>query len=389
MFLFALIRVSHGGGLQIFIFGAIGAFIGVSLFLRGFRALQQRRLILNTPSSKVRSAAMGLVEVNGLACGPYTLTAPITGLTCYYYRTAVWQWKKSGNESSWQLAAEENLHVPFYLDDNTGRVLVNPDGAEMDLHCDFRNEYSNSVLTPFTDIPGNVYSFLSRNGIDMDHRVKVEEFCIKPKNSLFVLGTLAVNTGGELKPTPINNTDSHTKVYRLPSTGLLGEAATRVLGDAASTPITVRVSTTSTGFGARNVGAIFGPPATAATVRAAAMTATAAAPETVAAALVKAGISNPDAWAAAGIPFPGTRPAVTTSSTVPSAGSATLPAEEFDLKPPTVLMKGEHNPAFFISWKNQCEVLSALGWKSTLMIWGGPALTLSSVWFLATWFGWL
>jgi len=385
VFLLAFMRISHGGGLQISIFAAIGALIGLSLFFRGFQALQQRRLILNTPSSKIRSAAMGLVEINGLACGPYTLTAPITGLACYYYRTAVWQWKKSGNESSWQLAAQENLHVPFYLDDNTGRLLVNPAGAEMDLHCDFQHEYGNSLISSFDGIPGNVYAFLSRNGIDADHRLKVEEYCIKPKNSLFALGTLAVNTGEELQAAPVINEDNRTKVYHLPSTGLLGETATRLLGDAANMPITVNISTTSTGFGGRSVGAIFGSAPTAATVRGTAGTATGAAPETVAAAMMKAGISSPAAWAAAGIPFRGA-PAVVTAS---SGESALSPAEQFDLKPPTVLMKGKHNPSFFISWKNQREVLSALGWKSMLMIWGGPALTLFSVWLLAAQFGWL
>ena len=150
-------------------------------------------------------------------------------------------------------------------------------------------------------------------------------------------------------------------------------------------PITVNISTTSTGFGARNVGAIFGPAPTAATVRATTMMATGVAPETVAAAMMKAGITNPAAWAAAGIPLPG----AAAVRVAPNAGSETSPAEQFDLKPPTVLMKGEHNPAFFISWKNQRDVLSALGWKSTLMIWGGPTLTLFSVWLLAAQFGWL
>ena len=376
LFLFAIMRVSHFGGFQLSAFAAIGALIGVSLFLRGLQKLQQRRLILNTPASKIRSAAMGLVEINGLACGPYTLIAPITGLPCYYHRTAVWQWKKVGNDSSWQLAAEENLHVPFYLDDNTGRLLVDPTGAEMDLHCDFQNEYSNSIFSLPDSIPGNVYSFLSRNGIESDHRIKVEEYCIKPKNSLFALGTLAVNTGGELQRAPINNADSNTKVYHLPKTGLVGEAASRLLGDAANLPITVRTTSTSFGFGNKSVGTIFGSAMTATTAPAKTMAAAAAAPGVVAAAMMKAGITNPAAWVAAGVPFPGA-PVATDAQTGAS------PAEQFDLKPPTVLMKGDHNPMFLISWKNQRDVLSSLGWKSTLMIWGGPALTLVCVWFLA------
>ena len=366
--------VSNSGTL--YLVAALGVVSGVILFRAGFNALQRRRLILNTPSSKVRSAALGLVEISGLACGPYTLTAPITGLPCYFYRTTVWQWKQSGKDSEWELAAEESLHVPFYLDDNTGRVLVNPQGAEMDLHCDFEHEYSNSIFSRADEIPGSVYSFLSRNSIDADKRIRIEEQAIKPKNSLFVLGTLAVNPGDALKPTPIQTEDSRTKTYHLPTSGLLGQAAISLLGDAVNNPLTVR-TTVSYGRGA-NVGVIHLAQAATASAGSVATATHAANPEKVAAAMMQAGIVNPAAWAVAGIPFPGTPVAVAGASAV---------SEQFDLKPATVLMKGDHNPAFFISWKNQRAVLSTLEWKSSLMIWGGPVLTLLSTLFLAARFG--
>ncbi len=101
---------------------------------------------MNTPSSKIRSAAMGLVEVSGLATGPYTLTAPITGVPCYYYRTMVWEWKQRGKGSSWVKEADESLHVPFYLDDGSARVLVNPQGAEWTSIATFRR---NSAIRCF------------------------------------------------------------------------------------------------------------------------------------------------------------------------------------------------------------------------------------------------
>jgi hypothetical protein len=68
----------------------VGFCAGIGLFIYGFRLLQRRRLILDTPFSKIRSAAMGMVEVSGQAVGPYTMVAPITARPCYYYRTQVW-----------------------------------------------------------------------------------------------------------------------------------------------------------------------------------------------------------------------------------------------------------------------------------------------------------
>jgi hypothetical protein len=65
------------------------------------------------------------------------------------------------------------------------------------------------------------------------------------------------------------------------------------------------------------------------------------------------------------------------------------PSDGFDLHPPVVLMQGGHQPAFFISWRSQRDVVQSLGWKSRLMIWGGPAITLASVYFLLAYFHWL
>ena len=69
-------RNSDASGLLIWC--AIGFCAGIALFLYGFRLLQRRRLILEIPFSKIRSASVGMVEIKGLATGPYSMVAPIT-----------------------------------------------------------------------------------------------------------------------------------------------------------------------------------------------------------------------------------------------------------------------------------------------------------------------
>jgi len=110
----------------------------------------------------------------------------------------------------------------------------------------------------------------------------------------------------------------------------------------------------------------------------------------VTAALLQAGISNPAAWAAAGVQTAGgvqvlTDPAAATPGTVgnssPSNTSSSPQANGFDPHPPVVLMKGMNNKTFLISWRSQQEVARSLGWKCALMIWGGPALALLSLYF--------
>lgn len=99
----------------------------------------------------------------------------------------------------------------------------------------------------------------------------------------------------------------------------------------------------------------------------------------IAEAMMKAGISNPAAWAAAGVMNAGSN----VSTSVPSA-TASAPMDGFDAHPAAVVMKGKNDPTFLISWRSQREVASTLGWKCALMIWGGPAIFLVSLYGLLT-----
>ena len=67
---------------------------GLYFFFAGFRLLARKRLLLSTPTSRIRSAALGLVEVNGVVTGPYTIPAPITGQPCFLYQTTAWQQRR-------------------------------------------------------------------------------------------------------------------------------------------------------------------------------------------------------------------------------------------------------------------------------------------------------
>jgi hypothetical protein len=99
----------------------------------------------------------------------------------------------------------------------------------------------------------------------------------------------------------------------------------------------------------------------------------------IAAALTKAGITNPGVWAAAGVSCSATvdgAPRVTevsVSSNTPV--DKPEPPATFDLKPPVVVMKGENNSAFLISWRSRQDVVRSLARKSTALIWLGAALT--------------
>ncbi len=379
-----LLRSSNPGG---FIFYCvIGICAGIYLFFQGFRLLQRRHLILDTPVSKIRSAPLGMVELSGLAVGPYTMVAPITARPCYYHRTLVWEWKQAGKNKKWVQVAAECMHVPFFLDDNTAKVMVDPRGADLDLHRDFQQEFCDSLFTTKEETPDNVRSFLLRYGVSTTNKIKVEEFCIKPKNSLFVLGTLDENPGQELTPQPIY--DEETSLHpgglslslgaaRLSFAAAVGDvfSGLSLTGglqhDPAYDPIYDKALATAS---ARVVRPSPHPDPTKATD----MTQQ----EKIAAALMKAGITNPAAWDAAGVTPSALAVHSDQNASSQAASQSTTSSADFDPHPPVVLMKGKNNPTFLISWRSQRDLARSLGWKCTLMIWGGPTLALLSLYGL-------
>ena len=371
--LFLIRRSSDPTGLLVWCI--VGFCAGIALFFYGFRVLQRRRLILDTPFSKIRSASLGMVEISGLATGPYTMLAPITGRPCYYFRTLVWEWKQHGKNKEWVKIAGECMHVPFFLDDNTGRMLIDPRGADLDLHRDFQEEFCDSFFTTKDPAPERIRSFLARHGVTTNNKIKVEEFCIKPKNALFTLGTVAENTGIEVTPQPIRESEEISSVsigkfsLSLAPTGfnsIRDDDNVRVLAE----PVPAR-----SGMFSHEVVRL---PSDRGPMNSSEMTQQ----QKIAAALIKAGITSPAAWSAGGVASESASAVEVVSGLASALSNDGGDSNGFDPHPPVVLRKGENNRTFLISWRSQQEVARALGWKCTLMIWGGPALSLLSLYVL-------
>jgi len=201
-----LIQTTPGSAfMQINFLLLAGTITGLVLFYRGFGLLQRKRFIEDVPTSTVRGAALGLVEVGGTATGDSTLVAPLSQLDCYFYQLTAWTTKK---------VAEESLCVPFFLDDETGRLLVDPKGAELDITPNFsqqcgepraRSTYgitAQYVIATEANVGDAVQHFLARHGIADSVPLRVEERCVKPGDKLFVLATLCENARGLMEAEP-------------------------------------------------------------------------------------------------------------------------------------------------------------------------------------------
>jgi E3 ubiquitin ligase len=173
--------------LGIALLAILGFIIGIEMFFSGFQVLRRKWLIENTPTSTVRGAAIGQVEVCGKIVGPYTLISPLSVLDCYFYKAVAWQSEGSGDRRERQRAGEEVLWAPFFVEDATGRMLVNPSGAEIEVAKDFDEDGSLDAM------PENVRRFAARRGISAWAAAKFEEYCLKPGDTVYVLGTFGEN----------------------------------------------------------------------------------------------------------------------------------------------------------------------------------------------------
>ncbi|RJP87726.1 MAG: hypothetical protein C4518_11850 [Desulfobacteraceae bacterium] len=112
---------------------AVGISVLVAGFLMFFYALLMlyyRRMVENTPTSKIRSFSMGMVELCGKTRRYHDLRASATQTPCVFYTCRYYKFKNSGDGGRWALTRSVSSgKIPFYIEDETGRVLINPRGA--------------------------------------------------------------------------------------------------------------------------------------------------------------------------------------------------------------------------------------------------------------------
>jgi hypothetical protein len=107
--------------------------LGAAGFISAFVFLRRTRLLEDLPTSRLRSAAQGYVELEGRARvmpGPPIVSA-LTRTRCVWWRYCVEQQQGSGKERRWVTIDSGTSDDCFELDDPTGRCVVDPHGASV------------------------------------------------------------------------------------------------------------------------------------------------------------------------------------------------------------------------------------------------------------------
>lgn len=90
---------------------------------------------------EVRGQSGRTLLARGRVVARESLASPLTERRCVYYRYLVEEWKRStvaipgmgiGGGGLWHVSDRDEAITEFYVDDGTGRALVEPAGAEVD-----------------------------------------------------------------------------------------------------------------------------------------------------------------------------------------------------------------------------------------------------------------
>ena len=127
-------------------FGGVG---GVVLGYVSMRMARKRRYIRDTPTSKAAGAFIGDVELKGTAESASPLTSYLSETRCVHYTWLVEEhWRRTRTESytdskgnrrtrtvvetGWDTVASGGEQIPFYLLDDSGHILIRPDGMAVE-----------------------------------------------------------------------------------------------------------------------------------------------------------------------------------------------------------------------------------------------------------------
>jgi hypothetical protein len=193
---------------------------GVYLIRQGFKRRKQRTLMTDTPTEDAESLSMGPSEITGVATpgddGP--TTAPFSDEDCVVAQYEIEEYESDDDGGNWKTIEEGVRHVPFSLDDGTGRVPVRPhDDATYDLEpADWTTTRVDSSdrgpapvqafveSTPDLGYPGSgdVQDFLTDAGLDhvsdagSDGDRKYKQNLIGPGEEVYVFGTVQPREDG-------------------------------------------------------------------------------------------------------------------------------------------------------------------------------------------------
>jgi len=174
---------------------------GLYFLYTGLKRYLFLQKIEDTPVSKIGSAPAGLVELAGRARFREPEKSPVTNAPSAYWRITGEYFYQSGKASGWKFfysAESENL---FYIEDDTGEMLVRPEGARIEIpsegtYLGYISEHGWLIKGPAT-MDRCVLNYIDSLDADAqqlfrnhkEENIRVTEYIIREDEPIFLLGT--------------------------------------------------------------------------------------------------------------------------------------------------------------------------------------------------------
>ncbi|MEK6982281.1 MAG: GIDE domain-containing protein [Candidatus Micrarchaeota archaeon] len=177
-----------------------GFLIGISFIINSLLNYRLLQKIKNTPTSKVEAVAMGLSEVYGESKMFNQVLSPIAKQKCVYWEINA-QYYKSGKYGGWKEFYTSKSTDKFYIKDETGKILIDPTGSQIEIPEDkvYKGYISGKGVfgVSHKKIESSVLEYIETlkekdKKSFMDHQnleVMIYEYFIAENEMIYVLGT--------------------------------------------------------------------------------------------------------------------------------------------------------------------------------------------------------
>jgi hypothetical protein len=190
----------------------LAVLVGVFAYLLYYcySAFRSFRFADGTATSKIRSAAQGLVELKGLGewLSGDSIVSPFSNSRCVWYHCTIEKREKSGKRSSWSNISDECSDTLFRLVDDTGWCIIDPDHAQVIPETDITWYGQN---TDYRSKPPTKAQWLNFNMGNYRFRERL----IRPATALYVLGEFSSFQNSSTDETIARQVEELVKQWKL------------------------------------------------------------------------------------------------------------------------------------------------------------------------------
>jgi len=124
--------VQHASGSDVWSWIIMLVVAAAAAFVAAFIFMYRARVMEDTPTSKIRSAAQGYTELEGVteAMDGANVCGPLTATSCVWYEYKIEKYV-GGRNNRWRTVEKGLCDELFWLVDDTGRCAIDPESASI------------------------------------------------------------------------------------------------------------------------------------------------------------------------------------------------------------------------------------------------------------------